>query len=262
MPKRKYYKLIMKKKGFTLIELLAVIIVLAIIMVLTIPNVLSSMNKAKDEAMVTFAKKVRRTAQEYAIIHQDEFGNANYITKDVENLMGNTGKYEGSIQINKDGSVDINSLKAKGENKIMCNIYSSDSITTDKIKNKSVCVPGEATFKVLRSYNHIVSEYEFINGMTWREFLSSEYGQKQTESDQTFSTSTWYRRQESTTDGDSYEYVPNGGTGILFFSYGIYCNSTLGFTNNVLLKDGNNIVLLDDQIIKGKTYTTTYVMEC
>jgi hypothetical protein len=215
--------------------------------------------------MVTFAKKVKRTAQEYAIIHQDEFGNANYITKDVENLMGNTGKYEGSIQINKDGSVDISSLKSKGENKILCNIYSSDSITTDKIKNKSVCVPGEATFKVEPTAFTNTKEFEFINGMTWREFLASEYGQVQTVqgwTNQTFSSSTWYYHYESTTDGDSYEYVPNGGTGILYYKASAGCTGTFSITSNLLLKDGSNIVLLDDQIIKGKTYSTTGFLDC
>ena len=124
----------MKKRGFTLIELLAVIIVLAIIMVLTIPNVLSSMNKAKDEAMITFAKKVRRTAQEYAFVHQDEF-TSEYITKDITEIMGDSGNYEGTVTISKDGSTYINSLKYKSENKILCNIAQSDTLDTSDIKD-------------------------------------------------------------------------------------------------------------------------------
>ena len=128
----------MKKDGFTLIELLAVIIVLAIIMVLTIPNVLSSMNKAKNEAMVTFAKKLRRTAQEYAFVHQDEF-TSEYITKDITEIMGDSGNYEGTVIISKDGDTTIESLKYKNENKIMCDIASSDNITTSDIKNGNTC---------------------------------------------------------------------------------------------------------------------------
>lgn len=54
-----------KNKGFTLIELLAVIIVLAIIMVLTIPNVLSTMNNSKKQALVVFGKKAIVQAQKH-----------------------------------------------------------------------------------------------------------------------------------------------------------------------------------------------------
>ena len=131
----------MKKKGFTLIELLAVIIVLAIIMVLTIPNVLSSMNKAKNEAMITFAKKVRRTGQEYAFVHQDEF-TSEYIVKEISEIMSDSGNYEGAVAIYKDGSVLIGFLKSKGENKIICYIASDQNITTSDIQNASTCSSG------------------------------------------------------------------------------------------------------------------------
>ncbi len=132
----------MKKRGFTLIELLAVIIVLAIIMVLTIPNVLSSMNKAKNEAMVTFAKKVRRTAQEYAFVHQDEFTSDEPMTKTISDIMGDSGNYEGTIVISKDGNTYIRSLKYKSENKILCNIAQSDTLDTSNIQNASTCSSG------------------------------------------------------------------------------------------------------------------------
>jgi hypothetical protein len=96
------------------------------------------MNKAKDEAMVTFAKKVRRTGQEYAFVHQDEF-TSEYITKDITEIMGDSGNYEGEIDISKDGSVDILFLKSKGENKIICYITSNQNITTSDIQNARSC---------------------------------------------------------------------------------------------------------------------------
>ena len=61
------------KRGFTLIELLAVIIVLAIIIVITIPNVLSTMDKAKDKALEVYMNKIERAGKEYGMIHPDEY---------------------------------------------------------------------------------------------------------------------------------------------------------------------------------------------
>ncbi|MBE6161277.1 MAG: type II secretion system protein [Firmicutes bacterium] len=51
------------KKGFTLVELLAVIVVLAIIILVAMPNVLSAMDKARRNALVTEASEFAKIAQ-------------------------------------------------------------------------------------------------------------------------------------------------------------------------------------------------------
>ncbi len=129
----------MNKKGFTLIELLAVIIVLAIIMVLTIPNVLSTMSKAKDEALITYAKKVRKVGQEYAFVHQEEFTSEAYIEKNLDEIMSDNGNYTGEVLIYKDGKVDIIEITSN-DNRAICNTSYDSNIT---ISTKCTSTPFE-----------------------------------------------------------------------------------------------------------------------
>lgn len=51
------------KKGFTLVELLAVIVVLAIIILIAMPSVMSAMDKARRNALVTEATEIAKVAQ-------------------------------------------------------------------------------------------------------------------------------------------------------------------------------------------------------
>lgn len=51
-------------RGFTLVELLVVIVVLAIIMVLVTPAITAQMDKAKQGALETFAKRALNQAME------------------------------------------------------------------------------------------------------------------------------------------------------------------------------------------------------
>ena len=57
------------KKGFTLIELLAVIIILAILMVVAVPNVLSTLNDAKEKTFITQAQSIWKSAEQTFIVH-------------------------------------------------------------------------------------------------------------------------------------------------------------------------------------------------
>ena len=56
-------EIIKNRKGFTLVELLAVIVVLAIIILVAMPNVLSAMEKARQNAFVTEATEICKVAQ-------------------------------------------------------------------------------------------------------------------------------------------------------------------------------------------------------
>lgn len=51
------------KKGFTLVELLAVIVVLAIIILIAMPSVMSAMDKARRNALVTESTEIAKVAQ-------------------------------------------------------------------------------------------------------------------------------------------------------------------------------------------------------
>jgi len=50
-------------KGFTLIELIAVVVILAVIMLIAVPNVVSTINKNKKEALIEDAKKFKAAVE-------------------------------------------------------------------------------------------------------------------------------------------------------------------------------------------------------
>ena len=56
-------KMLKNSKGFTLVELLAVIVVLAIIILIAMPAVMSAMDKARRNALVTEATEIAKVAQ-------------------------------------------------------------------------------------------------------------------------------------------------------------------------------------------------------
>ena len=98
-------ELITKKKkkklkeivGFTLVELLAVIVILAIIMVIAIPNVLTTLNTARQRSFGQYVTKVYSKAQEQRIanktigIDKDRYD----ITTDLG--LASTGDYKGYV---------------------------------------------------------------------------------------------------------------------------------------------------------------------
>lgn len=86
----------LNKKGFTLVELLAVIVVLALIMVLVLPNVMDSMNSAKQQTFLLYANRMLDAAMSKRA--SDELaGNASdcYLISTLNN--GNTNKYTGKV---------------------------------------------------------------------------------------------------------------------------------------------------------------------
>ena len=58
----------MNKKGFTLIELLAVIIILAILMIIAVPNILTTLQTAREQAFKTQAQSIWKAAEQQFII--------------------------------------------------------------------------------------------------------------------------------------------------------------------------------------------------
>ncbi len=94
----------LNKKGFTLVELLAVIVVLALIMVLILPNVMDSMNSAKQQTFLLYANRMldaamsRRASDELAGGTVPTCYEISYLNN------GNTNKYKGFVQYVKDSS--------------------------------------------------------------------------------------------------------------------------------------------------------------
>lgn len=86
----------LNKKGFTLVELLAVIVILALIMVLVLPNVMDSMNSAKQQTFLLYANRMLDAAMSKRA--SDELaGNAPYCYEISELNNGNTNKYTGKV---------------------------------------------------------------------------------------------------------------------------------------------------------------------
>ena len=65
-----------KKNGFTLVELLAVIVILAIILVIAVPQVLGSIETAREGAIISSVKMMAATAEtkyQEALVNGDSF---------------------------------------------------------------------------------------------------------------------------------------------------------------------------------------------
>lgn len=56
-------RMLKNSKGFTLVELLAVIVVLAVIILIAMPSVMSAMDKARRNALITEANEIAKVAQ-------------------------------------------------------------------------------------------------------------------------------------------------------------------------------------------------------
>ena len=263
----------MNKKGFTLVELLAVIAILAILVIIALPNILSMFNSAKKSAFETELKSIYTAAEEqwvsdtftssgtkvYAHCPTNDCGkelkingrsNLDYYIE--FDSSGNVVKYyatDGTFQFRYIGNglkkTDIEDVEFVPE------LDENDKIT---IKKKS-----EFVFKV--NFNGSTMEFEYSEGMTWRDFLESDYNIYD------WSTSTWTSVQHWSNRDDQYSYIPDGGTGIMVTSEPYWCSNSglMSIDNNVCLTNGGwdgDVILIDDPIIKGMTYGTTGVNAC
>ena len=73
----------MNKKGFTLTELLAVVVIIALLSTLAVPNIISMLNRSKNEKFVTDAKQVIAKAKYY---HKKNRPNSYPVTVYVKDL--------------------------------------------------------------------------------------------------------------------------------------------------------------------------------
>ena len=124
-----------KKNGFTLVELLAVIVVLALIMIIVVPNVMKSIGSARKESFYLYAQSLQSKAT--AKYTQDlDLNKSNTecavydISKDLD--IGNTGKYEGWVKINR---VAVSSE----------NLVATASIKNDTLSGVYYCVTSSGS---------------------------------------------------------------------------------------------------------------------
>ena len=97
------------KKGFTLVELLAVIVVLAIIILIAMPSVMSAMDKARRNALITEANEITKIAA--TAFADDSMGTgltskcySLQALKDGGYLDKNLKDYSGSVSISIDSN--------------------------------------------------------------------------------------------------------------------------------------------------------------
>lgn len=121
------------EKGFTLIELLAVIVVLALIMVLVLPNVMDSMNSAKQQTFLLYTNRMLSAAMDKRA--SDELvGTASNCYEISELNNGNTTKYNGVVEYvtDTDGKSYYKIQMYDSTYQIGCNTVEESGVTYDK----------------------------------------------------------------------------------------------------------------------------------
>lgn len=125
------------KKGFTLVELLAVIVVLAIIILIAMPSVMSAMDKARRNALITEATEITKIAA--TAFADDSMGTG--LTSECYSLQAlknggyldkNLKDYSGSVSISIDsntGAVTRKIWLSNGIYKIVTKANKQDSPT-------------------------------------------------------------------------------------------------------------------------------------
>ena len=123
------------KKGFTLVELLAVIVVLAIIILIAMPSVMSAMDKARRNALITEANEITKIAA--TAFADDSMGTgltskcySLQALKDGGYLDKNLKDYSGSVSISIDsntGAVTRKIWLSNGIYKIVTKVGNQDN---------------------------------------------------------------------------------------------------------------------------------------
>lgn len=149
------------KKGFTLVELLAVIVVLAIIILIAMPSVMSAMDKARRNALITEATEIVKIATTaYA---DDSMGtgitkvcyNLKYLADNGyldKNLTGYTGQV--GVQVDATGKVETQIWLSNGIYKIVTKTESGhvDGSFSNNLDVKDNIAAGESTTNDCKSY--------------------------------------------------------------------------------------------------------------
>ena len=242
----------MKKNGFTLVELLAVIAILAILVIVALPNVMGMFNEAKKNSFTTEVKQIYKTAQQEWIsdsmfsTSEQTYSRCKTCTGKSLNLTGRS-ELEYYIKINKAGDVvkyyvtdgsyqySFNSGKLLIEDieniKQISELEDDEiiQITSGGIVNEPVNLITFTVVNIDYNYQENTKTYQAVEGMTWQEWLNSEYN----------------------TDG--IDYVDGGwDCGLMD-----YILQDVEYWPN-----DSHIVRYNNVIIAGKTYYREYFGEC
>ncbi len=145
------------KKGFTLVELLAVIVVLAIIILIAMPSVMSAMDKARRNALITEASEITKIATTaYA---DDSMGtgitkvcyNLKYLSDKGyldKNLSGYTGQV--GVEVDSNGKVSTKIWLSNGIYKIVTG--NADGASPTGLSVKDNIASGDKTENNCNSY--------------------------------------------------------------------------------------------------------------
>ena len=184
----------MRNKGFTLIELLAVIVILAIIALIATPIILGIIKDAKEQANERSVEMYAK-ALENAIAQQQLDGSApitgTFYTDNGKEILLNgqtilTVDYDGPeitierIDIYEDGSVYIEGIKSKSDNKTLANsvgikqryidgeevyidVTTGKSCTNYHVDNSKTGYNGLTTTKTTDNQNSCLKFYAFLD---------------------------------------------------------------------------------------------------
>ena len=187
----------MKKKGFTLIELLAVIVILAVIALIATPAVLNIIEDSKKSAAEASARNIVDTAKTHYMQNiMDNKPNSNV------DLSTNTLKYDGEqakkglLSYDKSGNVS-GKMYISG---YCVEVASDGNVTSEKVSIDDCNIAdistggntsggnqggnesgsgseseGSTTTPALISFTIDGTSYQAEEGMTWEQWVNSDY---------------------------------------------------------------------------------------
>ena len=164
-----------KKKGFTLVELLAVIVILAIILVIAVPQIMDTIDSARDASLESSAKMVAAQVENQHTVSQTlgtNFASSGDCT--TAKWAGlNDKDYEScTYSIDSNGKASVTLVgKGKFEGKNICD----GTRTSAKVTEEScglVCAAG--TTKVVKSVS-VVRPYEVKNVESCEDYFTNYF---------------------------------------------------------------------------------------
>jgi prepilin-type N-terminal cleavage/methylation domain-containing protein len=261
-------------KGFTLVELLAVIAILAMLAIITLPNVVSMFNEAKQNSFNTEVKNIYKTAQQKwmndSMFKSDEKvysrcknGCTNPLDlsgrKEIDyyiklNKSGNVIEYyvtDGTYQYSFNSPVGLKIENISSSQRIT-DVNDTEIVTIESSKpyvgGNIVISPKMLSIEVWGDDIKII----YMPGMTWRDWLESDYSTGHEFKIENRSVQTQFYGQIRDT------FLENNAEGISTMEQAWYCGPDQYLTSYELLyiKSLNLFVSPDDPISSEYHYST------
>ena len=187
----------MKKKGFTLIELLAVIVILAVILTIAVPAVKKTVDSAKKKSAENDALMIKNIAEKYYTSNLDKDEEITGVDLSTDTLSYSGEKpTKGYLYFTEDGiaygkmyingyCVEVKSDGTNTSEKVSiddCNIadISTGGNTSGGNQGGSESgsgseSEGSTTTPALISFTIDGTSYQAEEGMTWEQWVNSDY---------------------------------------------------------------------------------------